>query len=47
MAARIADIAGEVVSQLLDPVGTVAMTVAGIGLFILVLAFIAPGSKNS
>jgi hypothetical protein len=47
MAARIADIAGDVVNQLLNPVSTVAMTVAVIGLFILVLAFIAPGAKNS
>lgn len=44
---HIADIAGDVVAQLFSPVGTVAMTVAGIGIFILALAFLAPGPKEN
>jgi len=47
LTARIAVIAGDIVNQLFTPVGTVAMTVAAIGLVLVVLAFVAPGSKDS
>ncbi len=46
LAARMSDVASEVVTQLFAPVGAIAMTVAGLGLLVLVLAFVMPGSRE-
>lgn len=46
LSARMTDIAGELVNQLFAPVGTIAMTVAGLGLIVVILAFLVPGPRE-